>query len=173
MDNVQICARITNVRPGVEKAPSSGQTAPFRSPSGTRGFCREKLPVFKSVVATYLDLFAELLDAVEEVLPTLVKQQVCVYVLAEKCTISQVVTFSDKLRRASGEPLPKELRSGVTLASTAVYIYTSGTTGGSSTLSVSALAALHLSLSPPLQVCLKRRLSATPKSGPCLWSCRL
>lgn len=127
--------------------------------------------MFKSALVTYLGLFAELLDAVEEVLPTLVEQQVRVYVLADRCKTSHVETFNDKMRRASSEPVPKDLRSGVTLASAAVYIYTSGTTGGSSTLSVAALAApaMYLSLSP-LQVCLKPRSSAMPKSGPCLCS---
>lgn len=135
--------------------------------------------MFKPVLLTHLGFFAELLDAVEEVLPTLVEQQVRVYVLADKCKTSHVETFHDKMRGASSEPVPKDLRAGVTLASTAVYIYTSGTTGGLpvglSTLSVAArqAPALYLSLSPPLQVYLKRRLSATPKSGPCLCSHRL
>uniref|UniRef100_H3BWE1 long-chain-fatty-acid--CoA ligase n=1 Tax=Tetraodon nigroviridis TaxID=99883 RepID=H3BWE1_TETNG len=71
----------------------------------------------------------EFLEAVEEVLPTLAEQQVHVYVLADRCEISGVETFNDKMRRASSEPVPKDLRSGVTLASAAVYIYTSGTTG--------------------------------------------
>ncbi|XP_056907278.1 long-chain fatty acid transport protein 2-like [Takifugu flavidus] len=71
----------------------------------------------------------ELLDAVEEVLPTLLEQQVHVYILADRCKTSHVDTFNDKMRRASGEPVPRELRSSVTPGSTAVYIYTSGTTG--------------------------------------------
>lgn len=66
----------------------------------------------------------------EEILPALVEQQVGLYVLADKCKTSHVETFNDKMRRASSEPVPKELRSDVTLASTAVFIYTSGTTGG-------------------------------------------
>lgn len=97
--------------------------------------------MFKSVLVTSLGLFAEFLDAVEEILPTLVEQQIRVYVLADRCKTSHVETFNDKMRRASSEPIPKELRSGVTLASTAVYIYTSGTTGGCFTLAVAALVS--------------------------------
>lgn len=105
-----------------------------------------KLPVIKSVLETFLGLFAELLDAVEEILPTLVEQQVSVYVLADQCKTSHVETFNDKMRWASSEPVPKELRSDVTLASTAVFIYTSGTTGGGGP-SPSAVAALASSSS--------------------------
>lgn len=71
-----------------------------------------------------------MLDAVEEVLPSLLEQQVHVYILADGCKTSHVETFNDKMRRASSEPIPKDFRSGVTPVSTAVYIYTSGTTGG-------------------------------------------
>lgn len=85
---------------------------------------------------------AELLDAVEEVLPTLLEQQVQVYILADRCKTPHVDTFNDKMRRASSEPVPKELRSSVTLASTAVFIYTSGTTGGCSSNSTCAPAAV-------------------------------
>lgn len=97
--------------------------------------------MIKSVLGTFLGLFAEFLDAVEEILPTLVEQQVSVYVLADKCKTSHVETFNDKMRWASSEPVPKELRSDVTLESTAVFIYTSGTTGGAFTPVVAALAS--------------------------------
>lgn len=73
---------------------------------------------------------AELLDVVEEVLPSLLEQQVHVYILADSCKTPHVETFNDKMRQASSEPIPRDFRSGVTLGSTAVYIYTSGTTGG-------------------------------------------
>lgn len=66
----------------------------------------------------------------EEVLPSLLEQQVHVYILADGCKTPHVETFDDKMRRASSEPIPKNFRSGVTPESTAVYIYTSGTTGG-------------------------------------------
>uniref|UniRef100_A0A673AHI4 long-chain-fatty-acid--CoA ligase n=2 Tax=Sphaeramia orbicularis TaxID=375764 RepID=A0A673AHI4_9TELE len=71
----------------------------------------------------------ELLDAVEEILPSLLEQQVTVYVVADRCTTAGVENFNEKMDRASSEPLPKDLRSNVTLQSHAAYIYTSGTTG--------------------------------------------
>ncbi|CAG05545.1 unnamed protein product [Tetraodon nigroviridis] len=91
--------------------------------------CGARTLVTDEVLVTNLGRSAEFLEAVEEVLPTLAEQQVHVYVLADRCEISGVETFNDKMRRASSEPVPKDLRSGVTLASAAVYIYTSGTTG--------------------------------------------
>ena len=65
----------------------------------------------------------------QEVLPTLLEQQVTVYILADKCRAADVESFKDKMSQASSEPIPKELRSHVTLQSPVVYIYTSGTTG--------------------------------------------
>lgn len=74
-------------------------------------------------------LFPELQDAVEEVLPSLLEQQVTVFILADKCKNADMESFKDKMSRASCEPISKDLRSHVTLQSVAVYIYTSGTTG--------------------------------------------
>ncbi|KAM9376048.1 long-chain fatty acid transport protein 2-like [Pholidichthys leucotaenia] len=71
----------------------------------------------------------ELLNAVEEVLPSLLEQQVTVFVLAEGCKTAGVESFNDKMKQASAESIPKELRSHLTLSSPAIYIYTSGTTG--------------------------------------------
>lgn len=74
-------------------------------------------------------LLPELQDAVEEVLPRLMEQQVTVFILADRCRTADVKSFKDKMSQASSEPLSKDLRSHVTLQSPAVYIYTSGTTG--------------------------------------------
>lgn len=116
------------------------QSAPPLPPAPTA-------PVFKPPLVTLMTyLPAELLDAVEEVLPALLEQQVHVYLLADRCKTSHVDTFNDKMRRASGEPVPKELRSSVTLGSTAVYIYTSGTTGGCCGTGTCAPAAVSNSL---------------------------
>lgn len=74
-------------------------------------------------------LFPELQDAVEEVLPSLLEQQVTVFILADRCKAAGVESFKDKMSQVSSEPLPKDLRSHLTLQSPAVYVYTSGTTG--------------------------------------------
>eukprot|EP00064_Thunnus_orientalis_P014001 superscaffoldBa00002368_g14042 len=72
---------------------------------------------------------AELQDAVEEVLPSLLEQQVTVFILADRCRTAGVESFKDKMSQVSSEPLPKDLRSHLTLQSLALYVYTSGTTG--------------------------------------------
>lgn len=73
---------------------------------------------------------SELQDAVEEVLPSLLEQQVTVFILADICKTAGVESFKDKMNKASSDPVPKDLRSHVTLRSPVAYIYTSGTTGG-------------------------------------------
>ncbi|XP_075998666.1 long-chain fatty acid transport protein 2-like [Genypterus blacodes] len=70
-----------------------------------------------------------LLDAVEEILPTLQEQGIRVYILSETCSIEDIKPLSDKITQASDQPLPRDLRANVQLKSTALYIYTSGTTG--------------------------------------------
>lgn len=69
------------------------------------------------------------LSVVEELLPSLQELQASVYILADGCTTSGVESVTEKLNQVSAEPLPKDIRAGLTLLSPAVYIYTSGTTG--------------------------------------------
>ncbi|XP_073329010.1 long-chain fatty acid transport protein 2-like [Pagrus major] len=71
----------------------------------------------------------ELQDAVEEVLPSLLEEQVKVFILADRCRTADVQSFKDKMNQASSDPISKDLRSHLTMRSPAVYIYTSGTTG--------------------------------------------
>ncbi|XP_068169102.1 long-chain fatty acid transport protein 2-like [Antennarius striatus] len=79
--------------------------------------------------ATSLVAAEEFQDAVEEVLPSLLEQQISVFILADRCQNERMVSFKDKLKQASSQPISKDLRSHVTLQSPALYIYTSGTTG--------------------------------------------
>ncbi|KAJ8271670.1 hypothetical protein COCON_G00105290 [Conger conger] len=72
---------------------------------------------------------AELRDAVEEVLPALQDQNISVFLLSAECDTVGIETLTDKISRASDEPLSPDLRSHVTMKSPALYIYTSGTTG--------------------------------------------
>lgn len=76
-----------------------------------------------------LSVFAELQDAVAEVLPTLEEQGIRVYILSDACSVQGVITLSDKISQASDQPLSRALRANVSIRSTALYIYTSGTTG--------------------------------------------
>uniref|UniRef100_A0A8C7J7S7 long-chain-fatty-acid--CoA ligase n=1 Tax=Oncorhynchus kisutch TaxID=8019 RepID=A0A8C7J7S7_ONCKI len=68
-------------------------------------------------------------EAVEEVLPSLREQGVCVYLMTKQCDTPGVEGFSDQVEEASDTPLPQALRSDITFKSPAVYMYTSGTTG--------------------------------------------
>lgn len=74
-------------------------------------------------------VLAELKEAVEDVLPTLMEQGITVLLLAKRCNTPGIVSFSDKVEEASDTLLPRSVRSHVTVKSPAVYIYTSGTTG--------------------------------------------
>lgn len=74
-------------------------------------------------------LCLELKDAVVEVLPALLEQNVSVFILSDKCDTEGIETLSDKIDKASDEPVALALKSNLTIKSPAVYIYTSGTTG--------------------------------------------
>uniref|UniRef100_A0A7N6BK82 long-chain-fatty-acid--CoA ligase n=1 Tax=Anabas testudineus TaxID=64144 RepID=A0A7N6BK82_ANATE len=77
----------------------------------------------------FFSVFAELQDAVEEVLPTLREQGISVFILSESCSIQGIDSLSNKISQASDQPLSRDLRANVNIRSTALYIYTSGTTG--------------------------------------------
>uniref|UniRef100_A0A3B3ZT79 long-chain-fatty-acid--CoA ligase n=1 Tax=Periophthalmus magnuspinnatus TaxID=409849 RepID=A0A3B3ZT79_9GOBI len=87
------------------------------------------LHCFSCCGAKVLITSPELLSAVEEVLPTLKEQDISVFILADSCSVPGIHPLSGKIKKASDEPLSKELRANVTIRSTALYIYTSGTTG--------------------------------------------
>lgn len=74
-------------------------------------------------------VFAELQDAVAEVMPTLQEQGIAVYLLSDSCAVQGASALSAEISRASDEPLSRDLRANVHIRSTALYIYTSGTTG--------------------------------------------
>ncbi|XP_004421620.1 PREDICTED: very long-chain acyl-CoA synthetase [Ceratotherium simum simum] len=71
----------------------------------------------------------ELQAAVEEVLPSLRKDDVSVYYVSRTSNTDGVDSFLDKVDEVSTEPIPESWRSEVTFSTPALYIYTSGTTG--------------------------------------------
>ncbi|XP_061825737.1 long-chain fatty acid transport protein 2 isoform X1 [Nerophis lumbriciformis] len=87
------------------------------------------LHCFSCCGAKVLITCAELQDAVEEILPALREQGVSVYFLSETRHVDGVQVLTDKISKASDQPLSKDLRANVKIRSTALYIYTSGTTG--------------------------------------------
>uniref|UniRef100_UPI0037E76973 long-chain fatty acid transport protein 2 n=1 Tax=Semicossyphus pulcher TaxID=241346 RepID=UPI0037E76973 len=87
------------------------------------------LHCFSCCGAKVLIASPELLDAVEEVLPTLREQGITVFVLSDACSIQGINALSEKISQASDQPLPRDVRANINIRSTALYIYTSGTTG--------------------------------------------
>ncbi|XP_071610556.1 long-chain fatty acid transport protein 2 isoform X2 [Heliangelus exortis] len=87
------------------------------------------LRCFQSSAATVLLAAPELKEAVEEILPSLKKENVKVYYLSKTSTTEGVDSFLDKVDTASDEPTPLSWRADITFKTPAMYIYTSGTTG--------------------------------------------
>lgn len=89
--------------------------------------------------AHVLPVFAELQDAVVEILPTLKEQGITVYLLSGAPSTPGIYSLADKISQASEQPLSRDLRANVHIRSTALYIYTSGTTGNASRTSTRRL----------------------------------
>ncbi|XP_074523236.1 long-chain fatty acid transport protein 2-like [Halichoeres trimaculatus] len=87
------------------------------------------LHCFNCCKAKVLIAAAELKEAVEDVLPSLMEQDVTVLLMSNHSDTPGILSFSDKVDEASDAPLPRSLREHLTFKSPAVYIYTSGTTG--------------------------------------------
>ncbi|XP_008565141.1 PREDICTED: very long-chain acyl-CoA synthetase, partial [Galeopterus variegatus] len=67
--------------------------------------------------------------AVEEVLPSLKKDDVFIYYVSRTSNTDGIDSLLDKVDEVSSEPIPESWRSEVTFSTPALYIYTSGTTG--------------------------------------------
>ncbi|XP_049754647.1 long-chain fatty acid transport protein 2 [Elephas maximus indicus] len=87
------------------------------------------LHCFQCCGAKVLLASPELQAAVEEVLPTLTKDDVSIYYVSRASNTDGIDSFLDKVDEASAEPIPESWRSKVSFSTPALYIYTSGTTG--------------------------------------------
>ncbi|XP_005864049.1 PREDICTED: very long-chain acyl-CoA synthetase, partial [Myotis brandtii] len=87
------------------------------------------LHCFQCCGAKVLLASPELQEAVEEVLPSLKKDDVSIYYVSRTSNTEGVDSFLDKVDEVSTEPVPDSWRSEVTFSTPALYIYTSGTTG--------------------------------------------
>ncbi|CAN9507170.1 unnamed protein product [Ophioblennius macclurei] len=87
------------------------------------------LHCFSCCDAKVLVAGADQQGAVEEILPALREQGIRVFILSESCDVEGMESLSDKIKKASDQPLSPQLRANVTIKSPALYIYTSGTTG--------------------------------------------
>ncbi|XP_006895366.1 PREDICTED: very long-chain acyl-CoA synthetase isoform X1 [Elephantulus edwardii] len=87
------------------------------------------LHCFQCCGAKVLLASPELQAAVEEVLPSLKKDDVSIYYVSRTSSTEGVDSFLDKVDEVSTENIPQSWRSEVTFTTPALYIYTSGTTG--------------------------------------------
>ncbi|KAM9036921.1 bile acyl-CoA synthetase [Sarcophilus harrisii] len=71
----------------------------------------------------------ELQEAVETILPELTAKGVRCFYLSSTSPTKGVEPLQDLIEAASSDPVPRQIRAGVTSKSAALYIYTSGTTG--------------------------------------------
>ncbi|KAM8783833.1 long-chain fatty acid transport protein 2 [Rhynchonycteris naso] len=87
------------------------------------------LHCFKGCGAKVLLASPELQAAVEEVLPSLKKDDLSIYYVSRTSKTDGVSSLLDKVDQVSAEPTPESWRSEVTFSTPALYIFTSGTTG--------------------------------------------
>ncbi|XP_047625400.1 long-chain fatty acid transport protein 2 [Phacochoerus africanus] len=87
------------------------------------------LHCFQCCGAKVLLASPDLQAAIEEVLPSLKKDDVAIYYMSRSSNTDGVDSFLDKVDEVSTEPIPESWRSEVTFSTPALYIYTSGTTG--------------------------------------------
>nr|XP_033776358.1 very long-chain acyl-CoA synthetase isoform X1 [Geotrypetes seraphini] len=85
--------------------------------------------IFKCSGATVLIADPGLDAAVQEILPSLQKENVKIFYLSRESTTNGIESLNDKIEICSDEPIPESFRSDVKAKTPALYIYTSGTTG--------------------------------------------
>lgn len=76
-----------------------------------------------------LSISADLRESLEEVLPTLQAENIRCFYLSLSSPTPGVGALGAALEVAPPDPVPANLRAGITPRSPALFIYTSGTTG--------------------------------------------
>ncbi|XP_032090442.1 very long-chain acyl-CoA synthetase-like [Thamnophis elegans] len=71
----------------------------------------------------------DLKDAIEDVLPTLNDEGICVFYLSDDSPTEGVEPLLKRIKLSSAESVPFSFRANVTAKSVCLYIFTSGTTG--------------------------------------------
>ncbi|XP_067288589.1 long-chain fatty acid transport protein 6 [Pseudorasbora parva] len=79
--------------------------------------------------AKLLVVGADLLDTLEDILPSLQGNSITVWCMSQASSHPEVHSLLDKIEKASPEPIPAERRSVTCLKTPTLYIFTSGTTG--------------------------------------------
>ncbi|XP_030047841.1 very long-chain acyl-CoA synthetase-like [Microcaecilia unicolor] len=87
------------------------------------------LHCFQCSGATVLIADPGLNAAVQEIMPSLQKENVKIFYLSRESTTNGIESLSDKIETCSDEPISESFRSNVKPKTPGMYIYTSGTTG--------------------------------------------
>uniref|UniRef100_A0A8C9TR33 long-chain-fatty-acid--CoA ligase n=2 Tax=Scleropages formosus TaxID=113540 RepID=A0A8C9TR33_SCLFO len=90
---------------------------------------RSLLHCFGCCGARTLVVGADLLDTLEDILPSLKQDNINVWAVKMECSLPGVETLLDKLQQAPEDPIPAEQRAVTSLKTPTLYIFTSGTTG--------------------------------------------
>lgn len=81
------------------------------------------------LILILLIFISDLLDTLEDILPSLQEDNILVWAMKKETSYPGVNTLIDKMEEASDKPVPAELRAITSLKSPNLYIFTSGTTG--------------------------------------------
>ncbi|KAM3874600.1 long-chain fatty acid transport protein 6 [Diretmus argenteus] len=90
---------------------------------------RSLLHCFSCCGAKTLIVGADLVDCLDDILPSLQEDNIKVWVMKSHSDHTEVHTLLDKIDSASDQPIPAALRSATSLKTPTLYIFTSGTTG--------------------------------------------
>uniref|UniRef100_A0A3P8YL12 long-chain-fatty-acid--CoA ligase n=1 Tax=Esox lucius TaxID=8010 RepID=A0A3P8YL12_ESOLU len=90
---------------------------------------RSLLHCFNCCGAKTLVVGADLLDSLEDILPSLQEDSISVWAVKNQSSRLEVQTLLDKMGQASAKPPPPALRAATSLKAATLYIFTSGTTG--------------------------------------------
>uniref|UniRef100_A0A674ANY5 long-chain-fatty-acid--CoA ligase n=2 Tax=Salmo trutta TaxID=8032 RepID=A0A674ANY5_SALTR len=90
---------------------------------------RSLLHCFNCCGAKTLVVGADLLDSLEDILPSFLEDSISVWVMKNESSHTEVQTLLDKMDQASDKPTPPALRAATSLKAATLYIFTSGTTG--------------------------------------------
>ncbi|XP_063820323.1 long-chain fatty acid transport protein 6 isoform X1 [Pseudophryne corroboree] len=104
---------------------------------------RSLLHCFHSCGAKILIVGADMLESLEEILPSLQEDSIAVWAMAKETTLPGVNTIIDKLETVSDEPVPLHLRFVSSTNAATLFIFTSGTTGLPKAAVISQLQALR------------------------------
>ncbi|XP_045549779.1 long-chain fatty acid transport protein 6 [Salmo salar] len=90
---------------------------------------RSLLHCFNCCGAKTLVVGADLLDSLEDILPSFLEDSISVWAMKHESSHTEVQTLLDKMDQASDKPTPPALRAATSLKAATLYIFTSGTTG--------------------------------------------